>query len=161
MTLRARDCLQLIALGREWYGSGKLCLGVPALVGHVSCSVRLVVVHERLPRQLQVLTLRETVRGGGLPAFLMGQGSSGTTEAVQRTLKVCTSVWTLHITCCSCTPVAYSLLTYILIIMLFWNTWQFLQGMRWYTVECVVCQVYSVGILLSVLCARCIVLVYC
>lgn len=91
VTLRARDCLQLIDLGREWYGGGKPCSGVPALVGHVSCSLRLVAVYEEKPRQLQVLTLKERVGRSGLPACLMGQGSAGSTEAVQRTLKVRTS----------------------------------------------------------------------
>lgn len=49
--LRAWDCLSLVMLGREWYkerereGGRPPFSGLPALVGHVSSSLRIIVVN--------------------------------------------------------------------------------------------------------------------
>ena len=95
MELRAHDILKLVDVAREWYDAGKPYMGVPAPVGHVSCSLRMVVVHEVPSQGLQVLVTGREGEGGsqsGLPVCLLShEGGGVVTNAIQKTLKVQTS----------------------------------------------------------------------
>ena len=86
--LRAHDVLKLISIARRWYGGGKPYRGTPVAVGHVSCSLRLVVVRESSTGCLEGL-----VRGGEggprLPFSLFTHYHEGGIQAaVTKTLKV-------------------------------------------------------------------------
>ncbi|CAI8058006.1 8-oxo-dGDP phosphatase NUDT18 [Geodia barretti] len=87
--LRAHDVLKLISIARRWYGGGKPYRGTPVAVGHVSCSLRLVVVRESSTGCLEGL-----VRGGEggprLPVSLFTHYHEGGIQAaVTKTLKGC------------------------------------------------------------------------
>ena len=86
--LRVHDVLKLISIARRWYGGGKPYRGTPVAVGHVSCSLRLVVMRESSTGCLEGL-----VRGGEggprLPVSLFTHyHERGIQAAVTKTLKV-------------------------------------------------------------------------
>ena len=102
--LRAHDILKLIAIACEWYSAGKPYKGVPTPVGHISCSLRMVMVHETPTRGLEVLVMRggESVEEGKgvvegqsqLPVCLLSHEGRGIiTSAIQKTLKVGEFMW--------------------------------------------------------------------
>lgn len=89
--LRCHDILSLIAIAREWYDNGKPFRRLPVAVGHVSCSLRLMVVHETPSHGLEVLLRRdsETESKSHLPVCLMNYERGGViATAVKTALEV-------------------------------------------------------------------------
>ena len=91
--LRAHDILHLIEVAQKWYDNGKPYSGLPVTVGHVSCSLRVVLVHETMSHDLKVLVSAgdEGERAGQsrLPVCLLSYDGGGVIRsAVRKTLKV-------------------------------------------------------------------------
>lgn len=89
--LRSHDILELIAIARAWYDNGKPFRGLPAAVGHVSCSLRLVVVYEAPSQSLEVLLNTEKEKEGvsHLPVCLINRKRGGSiNNDIKTTLEV-------------------------------------------------------------------------
>lgn len=88
--MRCHDILSLVEIAREWYDSGRPFRRLPVAVGHVSCSLRLVVVYETPSHSLEVLRRdSETENQSCLPVFLMNhERGRGIKTAVKTALEV-------------------------------------------------------------------------
>lgn len=88
--LRCPDILSLIEIAHEWYDSGRQFRRLPVAIGHVSCSLRLVVVYESPLHDLEVLRREsETENQSCLPVCLMNcERGGGINTAVKTALKV-------------------------------------------------------------------------
>lgn len=84
--LRSHDILKLVAIACEWYDNEKPFRGLPAAVGHVSCSLRLVVVHETPSQNLEILVNSEEKEGVScLPVCLMNRKRGGSINTLIKT----------------------------------------------------------------------------